>query len=99
MLRRPPKSTRTDTLFPYSTPFRSEARRGAKVSSEHKFFPRYVLVKMEMTDHSWHLVKNTPKVTGFLGGGKPVPISEPEAMRMLQQLQEDRKSPRLNSSH
>src|SRR3546814_19531584 len=44
---------------------------------------------MEMTDHSWHLVKNTPKVTGFLGGGgKPVPISESEAMRMLQQLQE-----------
>src|SRR3546814_1428098 len=76
-----------------------EVRRGAKVSSERKFFPGYVLVKMEMTDHSWHLVKNTPKVTGFLGGGKPVPISEPEAMRMLQQLQEDRKSPRLNSSH
>ncbi|MFN4087536.1 MAG: transcription termination/antitermination protein NusG [Alphaproteobacteria bacterium] len=66
-----------------------EVRRGAKVSSERKFFPGYVLVKMEMTDHSWHLVKNTAKVTGFLGGGgKPVPISEAEAMRMLQQLKE-----------
>lgn len=66
-----------------------EVRRGAKVSSERKFFPGYVLVKMEMTNHSWHLVKNTPKVTGFLGGGgNPVPISEAEAMRMLQQIKE-----------
>ena len=75
-----------------------EVRRGAKVSSERKFFPGYVLVKMEMTDHSWHLVKNTPKVTGFLGGGgKPVPISESEAMRMLQQLKEggERRKPSI----
>ena len=75
-----------------------EVRRGAKVSSERKFFPGYVLVKMEMTDHSWHLVKNTAKVTGFLGGGgKPVPISESEAMRMLQQLKEggERRKPSI----
>ena len=66
-----------------------EVRRGAKVSSDRKFFTGYVLVKMEMTNHSWHLVKNTPKVTGCLGGGgNPVPISEAEAMRMLQQIKE-----------
>ena len=59
-----------------------EMRRGAKVNAERKFFPGYVLVKMEMTDETWHLVKNTPKVTGFLGGrGKPTPITEAEAER------------------
>src|ERR1700686_2085411 len=61
-----------------------EVRRGQKVNTEHKFFPGYVLVKMDLTDDAWHLVKNTPKVTGFLGGGgrgKPVPISENEARR------------------
>src|SRR5580765_4416142 len=58
-----------------------EVKRGAKVSSERKFFPGYVLVKMELTDETWHLVKNTPKVTGFLGGkgSRPTPITEAEA--------------------
>src|SRR5919108_1405818 len=60
-----------------------EVKRGAKVSSERKFFPGYVLVKMDLTDETWHLVKNTAKVTGFLGGrgAKPSPISEAEATR------------------
>ncbi len=73
-----------------------EMRRGAKVNSERKFFPGYVLVKMEMTDQSWHLVKNTPKVTGFLGGqGRPSPITEKEAQHILQQVEEgvDRPKP------
>src|SRR5216683_912946 len=66
-----------------------EVKRGAKVSSERKFFPGYVLVKMDLTDETWHLVKNTPKVTGFLGGkGRPVPISETEATRIMRQVQE-----------
>ncbi|MGB8275153.1 MAG: transcription termination/antitermination protein NusG [Alphaproteobacteria bacterium] len=72
-----------------------EMRRGAKVSSERKFFPGYVLIKMDMTDETWHLVKNTPKVTGFLGGkGKPVPITEAEAMRILRQVKEGVERPK-----
>ena len=73
-----------------------EVRRGQKVSSERKFFPGYVLVKMELTDQSWHLVKNTPKVTGFLGSkGRPVPVPDREAEALLQQVQEgvDRPKP------
>ncbi|MCK4946502.1 MAG: transcription termination/antitermination protein NusG [Alphaproteobacteria bacterium] len=71
-------------------------RRGQKVNAERKFFPGYVLVKMDMNDDAWHLVKNTAKVTGFLGGGgsKPQPISETEAMRLLKQVQEGAESPR-----
>jgi transcriptional antiterminator NusG len=70
-------------------------RRGTKVSTERKFFPGYVLVKMEMTDETWHLVKNTPKVTGFLGGrGKPSPISESEAERLLHQVKEGVEKPK-----
>jgi transcriptional antiterminator NusG len=72
-----------------------EVRRGQKVSSEHKFFPGYVLVKMDLTDDAWHLVKNTPKVTGFLGSKtKPQPISDAEADRILKQNQEGVERPR-----
>ena len=72
-----------------------ELRRGQKVSSERKFFPGYVLVKMDMTDDSWHLVKNTPKVTGFLGSrGRPSPISQNEAERILHQVQEGVERPK-----
>ena len=66
-----------------------EMRRGRKVSSERKFFPGYVLVKMELNDETYHLIKSTPKVTGFLGTeNKPIPITEEEAGRILQQVQE-----------
>ena len=72
-----------------------QMRRGAKVSAERKFFPGYVLAKMEMTDEAWHLVKDTPKVTGFLGAGnKPSPISEGEARRILHQVQEGVERPK-----
>jgi transcriptional antiterminator NusG len=72
-----------------------EVKRGRKINSEHKFFPGYVLVKMDLTDDAWHLVKNTPKVTGFLGSRtKPSPISEAEADRILKQSQEGVDRPR-----
>lgn len=75
-----------------------EVRRGRKVDAERKFFPGYVLVKMAMTDEAYHLIKNTPKVTGFLGAdNKPVAITEAEANRILQQVQEgvDRPKPSI----
>src|SRR5580765_8636387 len=72
-----------------------EVKRGAKVSSERKFFPGYVLVKMDLDDATWHLVKNTAKVTGFLGGrGRPSPISEAEASRIMRQVQEGIERPK-----
>ena len=72
-----------------------EMRRGSKVSSERKFFPGYILVNMDMTDESWHLIMNTSKVTGFLGGGgKPSPISDAEAQRILHQVKEGVERPK-----
>jgi transcriptional antiterminator NusG len=72
-----------------------EMRRGRKVSSERKFFPGYVLVKMELNDQTYHLIKATPKVTGFLGTeNKPIPITEDEAGRILQQVQEGVERPK-----
>ena len=71
----------------------TEVRRGKKVQSERKFFPGYVLAKLSMNDDVYHLVKNTPKVTGFLGSsGKPQPISEAEAARILNTKDEAAKS-------
>ena len=73
---------------------RGQARRQG-VSSERKFFPGYVLVKMDLDDATWHLVKNTAKVTGFLGGrGRPSPISENEAARIMRQVQEGIERPK-----
>ena len=75
-----------------------EMRRGTKVSAERKFFPGYILVKMEMTNQSWHLVQDQPKVASFLGAkGKPMPISEAEATRIIKQVAEgvDRPKPKV----
>ena len=72
-----------------------EVKRGKKVSAERKFFPGYVLVKMDLNDETWHLVRNTAKVTGFLGGsGKPAPIPDAEAERIVRQMQEGIEHPR-----
>ena len=72
-----------------------EVKRGRKVQAERKFLPGYVLVKMEMTDPAFLLIKNTPKVTGFLGAeNKPMPISEDEAMRILHQVKEGVERPK-----
>ena len=73
-----------------------EMKSGQKSISERKFFPGYVLVEMDMNDESWHLVKSTPKVTGFIGGTatKPTPISEKEVAKIMQQIQEGVEKPR-----
>lgn len=72
-----------------------EVRRGQKVNAERKFFPGYVLVKAHLTDEAYHLVKNTPKVTGFLGtGSKPIPVSQAEVDRILNQVKEGVEHPK-----
>ncbi len=76
-----------------------EMRRGRRVTSERKFFPGYVMVRLDMTDEAYHLIKNTPKVTGFLGTeNKPIPISDDEANRILHQVQEGVERPRSTIS-
>ena len=73
-----------------------ELRNGQKRTSERKFFPGYVLVRMRMSDEAWHLVKSVPKVSGFVGGtgSKPVPIKDEEAQAILQQVQDGAHNPR-----
>jgi transcriptional antiterminator NusG len=75
-----------------------EVKDGKKTRSTRKFFPGYVLVKMEMSDTAWHVVKNTPKVTGFVGtGSKPVPLTDAEVNRIVNQVavSADRPKPKL----
>jgi len=77
-----------------------EVRRGRKVDAERKFFPGYVLVKMDLTDEAFSLIKNTPKVSGFLGSdNKPMPITESEANRILNQVQEGVERPKPSVSY
>ncbi|MGB6117926.1 MAG: transcription termination/antitermination protein NusG [Mesorhizobium sp.] len=71
-----------------------EVRRGRKVDAERKFFPGYVLVRANLTDAVFSLIKNTPRVTGFLGDSKPVPITDSEAERILHQVQEGVERPK-----
>ena len=73
----------------------TEVRRGRKIDAERKFFPGYVLVKMKLTDEAFHLIKNTPKVTGFLGtGNKPMPVTQAEVDRILNQVKEGVEHPK-----
>ena len=76
-----------------------EVRRGKRVNAERKFFPGYVLVKMDLNDETWSLVRNTGKVTGFLGpGGKPAPIPDAEAERIMNQVKEGIEHPKPSIS-
>ncbi len=73
----------------------TEIRRGRKIASERKFFPGYVLVKMDLSDEAFHLIKNTPKVTGFLGSqSKPAPVSEKEVARIIGTMEESVEKPK-----
>jgi transcriptional antiterminator NusG len=77
-----------------------ELKRGQKTQVERKVFPGYILVRMEMNDTTWHLVKDIPKVTGFLGAkGKPAPISNGEAERLIKQIQEGIEHPRTSVTY
>ena len=72
-----------------------EIRRGRKINAERKFFPGYVLVKMDLSDEAYHLIKNTPKVTGFLGSGsKPMPVSDKEVARIIGAIEEGVERPK-----
>ncbi len=75
-----------------------DVRKGAQVQVKRTFFPGYVLVKMEMDDETWHMINNTPKVSRFLGGKKPSPITEKEAQQILQQMEEGVASPKSTIS-
>lgn len=76
-----------------------ELRRGTKVAVERNYFPGYVLIKMDLTDESWHLVRNTPKVSGFLGAkGKPMPVSEAEVAKIMNQVKDAVERPRHSIS-
>src|SRR4051794_13823807 len=73
----------------------AEMRGGKKVVSSKRFFPGYILVEMDMTDDAWHVVKNTPKVTGFVGAGaKPTPLSKDEVEQILQQVKTAAEKPK-----
>ena len=87
----------TDVLVPAEEVV--EVRRGAKVNTERKFFPGYVLVKMELTDDTWHLVRSTPKVTGFVGSGtRPTPLPPADVEGILRQMEEGAEKPKLKST-
>jgi len=71
-----------------------ELKKGEKKTSSRKFFPGYILVKMELSDETWHLVKETAKVTGFVGGNTPFPISDEEVEKITRRMEEGAEKPR-----
>ncbi len=86
-----------DRIFDILIPMEEvvEVKKGVKVASERKFFPGYILIKMIMSDEAWHLIKNNPNVSGFLGSrNKPYPVTQAEVDRIMTQMQEGVKSPR-----
>ena len=76
-----------------------DVKKGKRVQSERKFFPGHVLVEMEMTDATWHVINDMPKVTGFLGGKKPVAMTNAEAHRIMQQVQEGVEAPKTSVTY
>ena len=76
-----------------------DIQKGKKVQSERKFFPGYVLVQMEMSEDAWHMIRNTPKVSGFLGGKKPLAITEAEAQRIIKQMEEGVSAPKASVTY
>ena len=83
-----------DVLIPAETVV--EVKKGEKRSKSKKFFPGYIFVKMELTNESWHLVKNTPRITGFVGGTtNPPAVPEEEVLRITQQIKEGKMKPKL----
>ena len=86
-----------DRIFDILIPMEEvvEVKKGVKVASERKFFPGYILINMIMSDEAWHLIKNNPNVSGFLGSrNKPYPVTQAEVDRIMTQMQEGGKSPR-----
>ncbi len=74
-----------------------EMKKGEKVSTERRFYPGYILIRMEMTDEAWHLVKDTPKVSDFLGSGsRPTPVPNKEAERVLERMKEGAEKPKMS---
>ena len=71
-----------------------ELKKGEKKTSSRKFFPGYILIKMELTDETWHIVKETAKVTGFFGGNTPFPIAEEEVLKITRRMEEGAEKPR-----
>lgn len=71
-----------------------ELKKGEKKTSSRKFFPGYILIKMELTDETWHIVKETAKVTGFVGGNTPFPIAEEEVLKITRRMEEGAEKPR-----
>lgn len=71
-----------------------ELKKGEKKTSSRKFFPGYILIKMELTDETWHLVKETAKVTGFVGGNTPFPIADDEVNKITRRMEEGAEKPR-----
>lgn len=82
----------TDVMIPTEKVL--EVKNGKRVETTKKFFPGYILVQMEMDDHLWHFVRNTPKVTGFVGGKTPTPLTDDDVQNILDQVKTSKEKPK-----